>query len=104
MEPRFRLFIPDRDLIPGRDRSSEIVANIRLSKRTLICLSNGSSQNRDISFAFEVAYDFVKFEDSCHGMTCLLLDDEALEETRRCEQIDDNFGAFLDTGQYRRAT
>ena len=95
MEPRFSLFVADRDLIPGGDRANEMAANIRLSKRTLIIVSSGSHLNRELSFAFETAYDFVKFEKSFHRITCLLLDDTALDEMQQSEQIDDNFKAIL---------
>lgn len=82
MEPPFRLFIADRDQIPGGSRCNDAANSIHLSKRTLIVLSNGSYLNRELSFAFEIAYDLVKFNNSFHRIACILLDDAALDEMK----------------------
>lgn len=104
LEPKFKLFIPDRDMIPGTVESSELVANINLSKRTLIVLSSETELNQEITFAFDVAYHRVKLEKSHHRLLLILLENVSRKKVLSIDRIDESFKAYLTTGLYINVT
>src|SRR6218665_2201721 len=55
LEPKFKLYILDRDMLPGSVQCNEVVENIKRSRRTLVVLS-GAEDIKEIAFGFDVAH------------------------------------------------
>nr|CUV66812.1 toll like receptor-1 [Mimachlamys nobilis] len=50
LEPTYKLFIPERDLPIGNDRSEETITHLENSKRIIIVLSDGYDENQWCAF------------------------------------------------------
>jgi len=95
VEPTFKLFIPDRDMLAGTDKNNEFVKSVKLSHRTIVVISNAVKQMQEGSFVFEVAYHHAKVEKSDHDVLLILLDGVTCKKLLADKELDANLKACL---------
>jgi len=95
LEPKFKLFITDRDMLAGTDKNNELVKTVKLSHRTIVVISNAVQRGQEISFVFEVAYHHAKVEKSDHDVLLILLDGVTCKKILADNELDANLKACL---------
>src|SRR6218665_3249921 len=95
LEPKFKLFIPDRDMLAGTDKNNELVKAVKVSQRTIVVISNALSRWQEVPFVFEVAYHYAKFEKSDHYVLLILLDGITCKKILADNELDSNLKACL---------
>lgn len=99
LEPNFRLYVPDRDSIPGHVETDEIIQNLETSRRSLFLLTESGLQNELLLYTFQMAHHRVQnLSQNRHHIVLTLMDGVDSELVFR--DAEPHFRAFLSMKHY----
>ena len=102
LEPPYRVFIEDRDSIPGRVRSDEIITTIHESKRSVFILSQDALSDHYFLFAFQTAYNYMQETDNHHRIVLVVMENINIKDL--ADDLDAQLQTFIKTKQYIKQT